>query len=219
MQRHLTAVDSYGERSVFLLPVPLALLIGVLLVLEPFALYKRIAYENYRSSGVLQLPVIYLVISSVIRVFLRIVITIAVLESCAIEVENGSVWAYLFLTYFFLAEVFLGFIITDKHDRIASEPAAVVEIVAQLVCLLLLALIAAYFEKTYIRELLVDNTQSLAVKIVIAALLFLLLYIPSRLIDFYIGWVQQTTLQQKAFYVATVIVAFTVLLVQTMRGN
>lgn len=219
MQRHLTAVDSYGERSVFLLPVPLALLLGVLLLLEPFALYKRIAYENYRSSGVLQLPVIYLVISSVIRVFLRIVITIAVLESCAIEVENGSVWAYLFLTYFFLAEVFLGFIITDKHDRIASEPAAVVEIVAQLVCLLLLALIAAYFEKTYIRELLVDNTQSLAVKIVIAALLFLLLYIPSRLIDFYIGWVQQTTLQQKAFYVATVIVAFTVLLVQTMHGN
>lgn len=208
MQRHIAPVESFGERSVFLLPWPLAAFIGLLLVIEPFILYQRIGYENYRNSGMLHIPVAYLIMSSIIRVFIRIVITIAVLESCSIDVEDGSIWAFIILTYFFLAEVFLGFIISEKKDRLTLKPNIGFEISAQLCSIILLALIAAYFERTYIKELLVDSNWGLTGKIVVAALLFLLLYIPSRIIDFYIGWLQQRTLREKLLYMASILLVF-----------
>ena len=217
MQQNIITTDSYGERSVFLLPLPLAILIGVLLLLEPVALYKRIGYENYRSQGELHIPVIYLVLSSIVRVLIRIVITIAVLESCDMDVQNGSVWAYIILTYFFLAEVFLGFIISDRTDRLTLKPNLPVEITAQFCSILLLALIAAYFEKTYIKELLIDTDNSTGMKIFVACLLFLLLYIPSRIIDFYLSWIQQKTLQQKMLYGAIVVIAFVSIVATAFR--
>ncbi len=220
MQRHITVTGSYGERSVFLLPLPLAVFIGILLLLEPIALYWRIGYENYRSTGMLRIPLLYLLISSIIRVFIRIVITIAVLESCSIAVDNGSIWAYVFLTYFFLAEVFLGFVVNNKkEDRLVIKPNMLFEIAAQLICLILLALIAAYFEKTFVKELLVDSGWSTPAKILVAALLFILLYIPSRIIDFYIGWIQQKSLQQKLLYIAGIAACFAAIAAYALNGR
>ncbi|MFN8285832.1 MAG: hypothetical protein U0V74_03710 [Chitinophagales bacterium] len=218
MQSNITPVESFGQHSVFLLPVPLAVFIGILLLAEPVLLYQRIGYENYRNTTVLHIPSAYLILSSIIRIFIRIVITIALLESCGIEIQNGGVWAFSVLTYFFLAEVFLGFIISEKKDRLKLKPKIALEITAQLCSIILLALIAAYFERTYVKELLVDSSLSLPARVAVATLLFLLLYLPNRIIDFYIGWIQQITLQQKLLYLSSILLAFALIIGASFRA-
>lgn len=201
-------INSYGLSSPVLFSKTLGWIVLISLIAEPFAIFYKLSYENYRVKGpALPVPRFFVVIMFISRFFIRIVLFIAALESVGIELERGGTGAIVTATFIFVGELVFAFSITNKDFVGKVKPALSREIFTRFVLLNMLVLFAFLFNP-FFAVLLKDNNGSVIWKIVVALLLFFVTYLPNTMVQFYSDWRASKTLLQKWLYALSFFVAF-----------
>ncbi len=210
------AVD-YERRSPIHIPVPLAIVILIMLLAEPFAAWYKIAYENYKSNHKtkFRLPGLYVFIVVACRLLVRMFLIMAALEACGILPQDGSVMAYIILTFVFLEEVFLVAMLTDTTDLIL-KPSRSKEIMIRLVLINILALFTFMFHEMFVKEFVIIKNvytqKDIFMNFLICTLLFFFVYLPNVIIEFYSDWIDQKTWKYKILYIASVLFVYLTIL-------
>ena len=206
-------VVDYKWRSPIHIPLPLAIVILIMLLAEPFAAWYKIAYENYKSNHKIEfrLPGLYAFIVVVCRILVRIILIMAALEACGILPQDGSVMAYIILIFVFLEEVFLVFMLNDTTGVIL-KPSKSKEIMIRLVLINILALFTFMFHEMFLKEFViikdVYTQKDILMNCLVCSLLFFFVYLPNVIIEFYSDWIDQKTWRYKILYIASVIFVY-----------
>lgn len=203
-----TIEDSYGIGSPILFSSTLGWIILISLVTEPFAIFYKLSYENYSIKGpALYLPRVFLVIMFISRFFIRVVLFIAALQSSGIELENGGVGAGLVATFVFVAELVFAFTITNKDFVGEIKPTRFKEIFTRFILLNMLVLFTFLF-KTLFVSLITSGDKGLLLEILTGLLIFITVYLPNTMIQFYSDWRASKTPVQKCLYILSLGIAF-----------
>lgn len=203
-----TYVDSYGLSSSILFSKTLALIILLSLLCEPFAIFYKLSYENYSVEGrALRLPGFYLFVMVVARFFVRLVFVIALLESLNMEVGDGSTGAILIATLLVVMEIAFAFAITDKSFVGKVKPRLRKEIFTRFILLNMLVFFTFLFRYLF-RDMFKGDEHSLTWKILIGLVLFITIYLPNTMVQFYGDWRASKTVMQKCLYILSLVLAF-----------
>jgi hypothetical protein len=195
-----TFVQSYGIGSGILFSKTLALIILLSLLSEPFAIFYKLNYENYSVKGrALRLPGFYLFIMLVSRFFVRLIFVIALLESLNMEVKNGGTGAMLIATLLLVIEIVFVIAIADKSFVGKVRPALAREIFTRFILLNMLVFFTFLFRSLF-GYIFKGHEHSLMWKIVIGLVLFLTMYLPNTMVQFYADWRAAKTPMQKSLY-------------------
>jgi hypothetical protein len=201
-------INTYGLSSPILFPKTLGWIILISLIAEPFAVFYKLSYENYHLKGApLKLPKVFLVIMFIARFFVRIVFFLAALESVGLEVEHGGAGAGLTGTFVFVAELVFIFAITDKEFTGKVKPTLIKQVLTAFVLLNMLAIFAFLFTP-FFAAILKDDSRSALWKISIGLLLFIGIYLPNTMVQFYSDWRASQTSLQKSLYILSFFIAY-----------
>ena len=201
-------VNSYGLSSALLFSTTLAWIVLISLIAEPFAIFYKLSYENYNIQGrALQLPGFFLFVMVVSRFFVRLVFFIAALESVGLQLENGGTGAAIVGTFILVGELIFVFSITDKGFVGKIKPALRKELFTRFILLNMLVLFTFLF-RTDFAGLVTDGDRSQVWKVLIALLLFIAVYLPNTMVQFYGDWRAAKTITQKWLYILSLGFAF-----------
>ena len=208
MINETTFVQSYGLSSSILFSKTLALIILVSLLSEPFAIFYKLSYENYSIKGrALQLPGFYLFIMVVARFFVRLIFVIALLESLNMEFENGSAGAMLIATLLLVIEIVFVIAIADKGFVGKVRPTLAREIFTRFILLNMLVFFTFLFRSLF-ADMFKGDEHGITWKIMIGLVLFVIMYLPNTMVQFYGDWRAAKTTIQRLLYIFSLAVAF-----------
>lgn len=201
-------INSYGLSSPILYSKTLGWMILISLIAEPFAIFYKLSYEHYNIKGpALRLPRFFLVIVFISRFFIRIVFFLAALESVGITVENGGIGAAIVGTFVFSGELVFAFAVTNKEFVGKIKPTPIKQVLTSFVLLNMLAVFAFLFNP-FFAELLRDDNKSVLWKVMIGLLLFIAIYFPNTMVQFYSDWRASGTVLQKCLYILSFFIGF-----------
>ena len=201
-------VQSYGLGSSILFSKTLALIILVSLLSEPFAIFYKLSYENYSVKGhALQLPGLYLFTMVVARFFVRLIFVIALLESLNMEFENGSAGAMLITSLLLVIEIVFVIAIADKGFVGKVRPTLAREIFTRFILLNMLVFFTFLFRSLF-ADIFKGDEHGITWKILIGLVLFVIMYLPNTMVQFYGDWRASKTLLQKCLYIISLFIAF-----------
>jgi hypothetical protein len=201
-------VNSYGLSSSLLFSKTLGCIVLISLIAEPFAIFYKLGYENFNTKGrPLRLPGFFLFIMVVSRFFVRLVFFIAALESVGLQFENGGTGAAITGTFVLVGELIFIFAITDKGFVGKIKPTLRKELFIRFILLNMLVLFTFLFRLDF-ATLATDGDRSTLAKVLIGLLLFIVVYLPNTMVQFYGDWRAAKTMIQKCLYILSLGVAF-----------
>lgn len=201
-------VNSYGLSSALLFSTTLGWIVLISLITEPFAIFYKLSYEHYNVEGrALSLPGFFIFIMVVSRFFVRLVFFIAALESVGLQVEYGGTGAVIIATFVLVGELSFVFSITDKSFVGKIKPTLRKELFTRFILLNMLVLFTFLFE-THFADLVTEGDRSPVGKLLVALILFIAVYLPNTMVQFYGDWRATKTIKQKWLYILSLVIAF-----------